>query len=404
MKKLFTILSALFVLAGSLANSALLSIGSGIIVSAAISPEIGAYTAVALFVASLFMPSASGNYAYITFTQGICEKVQTSLVEIFGNNAPNLKRTQVGYLQALTSPQNTAGMTILPIDPGTGKKKQVRVKYSQRGTESDITTSKPASCATELEKEPFEETVDISNYIGTKGLKFSESEMRKLCGPDSAWMAEVINNEMDALAVKLNKYLITNQSSNFGAFNPNVVGAKTVNLLYGAQNAANYIGEATIMEDIEALDSSAKPLVIGSGKLGLYSRMTGIGCCNTLGQDISQAGNMDFFRDRFVGNILGNADDFIALLPGHVQLLTWNEYVGSYAKENQTFSHGTITDPFTGMVYDMKWHYNDCDDYYFVQLGVNWDQYFMPSNAFSAYDELVGMNGSLHYRAAVTGA
>lgn len=354
----------------------------------------------ALFSLSIVIKSKKGAL-YVTFTEGICEKVQSSLIEIMGKRAPSLHRTQTGYLQALTSPQNMAGMSIVPIDPGTGKLKQVRIKYIQRGTSDDLVTTKPTGCTTTLEKSPFEATITVDNYIGTAGLKFNEAEMRKLCEADSEFMAGVINAEIDPLVVAIDKELITIQSTNFGYFPGTTSSAvKSVKMLNAAtDNSAVYDGEATILEDIEAMDGMDKPLVIGSGKLARYVRNVGIGCCNDLGQEIGQAGNLDFFRDRFVGTILGNADDFISILPGHFQLLTYNEYVGSYAKENQVFSHGTILDPVSGLTFDMKWHYNDCDDFYFVQIGLHYDLFVMPSNVFAYGDELNGVNFSLHYRA-----
>lgn len=372
-----------------------------IVLQAFANPIAAVSVAAILFIASIFMPAGKKGAAYIVFTQGICEKVQSSLIAILGKKAPSLHRTQVGYLQALTSPQNMNGMSVVPIDPGNGKLKQVRIKYIQRGTESDLVDVKPTGCTTTLEKEPFEATISITNYKGTKGLKFDEAQMRRLCEPDSEYMAAVINGEIDALVVAIDKELIQIQSTNFGYF-PGLGSAavQSVKMLNAAtDNSAVPDGEATVLEFLEAMDISEKPLLIGSAKLGRYVRNVGIGCCNDLGQNISQAGNFDFFRDRFVGGILGNADDFIALVPGHFQLLTWNEYVGSYAKENDVFSHGTIVDPISGLTFDMKWHYNDCDDFYFVQLGINYDLFVMPANVFAYGDELENVNFSLHFRA-----
>jgi hypothetical protein len=85
--------------------------------------------------------------------------------------------------------------------------------------------------------------------------------------------------------------------------------------------------------------------------------------------------------------------------PGSVQLITRNDYVGPYAKENDVFSHGTVTDPFTGITWDIKWHYNDCDDTYSMIIGVWYKQYFLPSDIFESGDDLFGVNGILHYRA-----
>ena len=118
----------------------------------------------------------------MAFTQGLCEKVQTSLINILGSSAPEVHRTQVGYLQAVKSPQNTSGITTVPVDPGNGKFKQVRVTYIQRGTESDITDEESTGCATDLEKEPYEQIVQVTNYLGTKGPQRVKFFFRLLIG------------------------------------------------------------------------------------------------------------------------------------------------------------------------------------------------------------------------------
>lgn len=347
---------------------------------------------------AIFAPESPQGYAFLVFTKGICPAVQKALNDYVITNGTNLKRTQVGYLQAVTSPQNTAGTSQIPIDLGDGKIHSVRLKYSQRGTSSDLTTTRITDCSGPLEKQPFTQDIDVDQFLGTKGITFREDEMRKLCEPDSQWMAEVVNNEIDTLVVELNKKLITLQSINFGAFNPAVAGYKSVQLLNSSNlNAPVYYGESQILEDFSYLDTNSKPIVIGAGKLSHYVRQVGIGCCNSLGQNIGSAGNLDFFHDRFVGSILGNADRFIAMVPGYVQLLTFNRYVGTYAKENDVFSHGTVKDPFTGLVFDAKWKYNDCDDTYTFHMELNYDLYFLPSDAFAYGDELSNVNFTLPY-------
>lgn len=353
-----------------------------------------------ILAASMLYTPEKGSLC-IVFTKGICEKIQTSLIQIFGANAPSIKRSVVGYLQAIMSPMNSAGMSVIPIDPGNGKIKKVKIKFIKRGIASDITDTETTGCGTDLEKEPFEQDVEITNYIGTKDMKFTEAEMRKLCEGDQEFMAAIISAEIDPLTVELDKALIALQATNFGNFNPDISPAtyKEVALLKDGDSKPNYFGESQIMEVVENLDSTARPIVIGSGKLGHYARMVGIGCCNEAGLDLSKAGNLDYFRDRYVGDILGDADRFITLIPGYVQLLTWNKYVGPYKKENDVFSHGTMVDPITGLTFDMKWHYNDCDDYYTVRFGLWYELYFLPTDAFAAADELSGVNFTLQFQA-----
>lgn len=387
-----------------MATSLFLSMFAGIVLASAL--EIQKYNVaigLTLFVVSLLATEQKGNL-YMAFTQGICQRVQESLMTILGSNTPSLKRGQYGYLNALQSPQNLSGVTKIPIDPGTGKQKRVRLTFIQRGVEADVQTTEITDCSTEIEPTPFEQDVDITSYLRSPGIKFDENQMRKLCEGDMEYMSAVINSQIDAVVKVLNKKLITTQNTNFGNFNPNTIGVvgdkKTVILLTGKKQVPHYMGESEIIEAFEDLDWAGRPIVIGGGTLSHYTRQVGIGCCNENGINLAQAGNMDYFKDRYVEGIIG-ANEFIGLVPGMVQLMTWNKYVGSYRKENDVFSHTTILDPVTGLLFDMKWKYDDCSDSYSVHFGIHYDLYFIPANAFQASDELFGVNGSLNFAGIV---
>lgn len=358
------------------------------------------YVVSAIFVSTLFFIQTPKNVIFDTpFTVGLCAAVQSSLIQLLGKKAPEVSRTAVGYLQALTSAINRQGVSYVPVDPGNGKNKKVRITYIQRGTDSEIVTAEPANCDPQVFASPLETDVEITQYIGTKWFGFNEKDMRKLCEKDSEYRARVMSARIDALMVKLDKQLITLQSANFGAFNPVIyTGFKDVEMLNADGDGIVYIGEAHIRDDIRNLNTSDKLLAIGAGNLSLYASMADIGCCNQLGQDLSKAGDMNFFYDKYVDSILG-ANHFIGLIPGYVQLLTWNKYVGEYRKETPTFSKGTILDPFTGVTLDMKWEYKSCEEQYAVQLSLNYELWFLPTDAFAAGDEMEGVNFTLHYRA-----
>lgn len=395
MKKLFAFTNLTFTLLGVFMLSAIVG---GIASIATGKPELFVGVVGFSMIASILMPSAKPGAAYIVFTQGICEKVQQSLVEMLGNKAPNTLRTPTGYLDALISTQNTAGVEKAMVDPGNGKKKQVRIKFIQRGVSSDITTDGDGDCSVDIEKEPFEDTVEITKFIGTKWMGFDQTQMRKLCEDDSIFMEQIIRSQIDILCVELNKALIAEQALNFGAFLGGSTAAVAVPLLESVKKSPLYYGESLMMEKFEDLGISQRPIVVGAGNLAHYARQVGIGCCNDNGINLSQAGNMDFFRDRFVNSIIGD-NHFIGLIPGYVQLLTWNKYVGAYREENASFSHTTIVDPVTGLTFDMKWKYDDCAEKWVVRLSLNYELFFIPSTAFSDTDELAGFNGSLHFRA-----
>jgi hypothetical protein len=373
-------------------------VGAGIISYAFNTPHAFVGITCSLVILSILMPSVKKGAAYIVFTEGICEKVQQSLNQILNGKAPSVLRTPVGYLDALISTQNTSGVEKVAVDAGNGKKKQVRIKFIQRGISSDITTDADGDCTVDVEKEPFDETVEVTQFIGTKWMGFDQTQMRKLCEADGVFMESVVRAEIDILCVELNKALLALQGANFGNFIDGTSVAHAVPLLETVKKSPLYYGESMIMEEFENLGVMQRPIVVGAGNLAHYVRQVGIGCCNDAGVSLNQAGNMDFFRDRFVQSVIG-ANHFIGLIPGYVQLLTWNKYVGEYRQETPSFSHTTITDPVTGLTFDMKWKYDDCTEKWVMRMTLNYELFFIPSNSFAASDELYGMNGSLHFRA-----
>jgi hypothetical protein len=100
------------------------------------------------------------------FLEGLCEKIQDSLINIHKDKAPQVQRTQVGYLQMLMSAENTAGVEQIPI-PSDGKDRTVRIKGIRRGIASDITDEDDGDCATEIEKAPFEFQFHVNRFLRT---------------------------------------------------------------------------------------------------------------------------------------------------------------------------------------------------------------------------------------------
>jgi hypothetical protein len=330
----------------------------------------------------------------MAFTEGLCQKLQQDLANVAGQNAPSLKRDKVGYLDALMSEENRAGFEAIQL-PTNGKYRGVQINYIQRGTEDAVNLTCSNTCETDQEIAPKQEVFEINNCIETKGMKFSEDEMRKLCEADSVYVSNVIMSQMNAINVALNKQLLSKQSTNFGNF-ADGTSLKSVKLFEDTTNAPRSIAAAQIRSEYEQVGSSGAPMIIGSGNFDLYAKTQQIACCNSFGVDLARWTDYMYFNDRFVETVIG-ANQFIVLAPNAVQLVTWNKYVGDYAKRNDVFEHGTITDPFTGLTYDLKVHYDDCADEWSIKLFLNWGVFFIPSNAFATGDVNEGVNYTFNF-------
>lgn len=333
------------------------------------------------------------------FTEGLCQKIQQKLNNVAGANAPALKRDKVGYVDAVMSGENKAGFEQIQIDTGKkGGKRMVQIDYYTRATEAEVDVTCTNDCDAEVEPVPSEAIVEVTNCVQSKGMTFNEDEMRKLCEGDEEWVANNIMGRFNALNVTLNKQLLAQQALNFGNFIDGTSTPKQVKLFEDTTNQPRAIAMAQVQHELDEVGASGRPMIIGSGNFDLFAKSQKIACCNNFGQDISQLdGTYAYYNDRFVNSVIG-ANNMVALAPGAVQLITWNRYVGNYAKSVPNFyEHGTIVDPYTGLRWDTKFHYDDCADVWTMKLQLYWELFFIPNDAFAAGDDLNGVNYTFNF-------
>lgn len=318
----------------------------------------------------------------MAYTQGLCSALQVNLNDIAGVNAPALNRQKVGYLDALMSEMNRMNMTATVV-PSDGKFKSVQVNYQSQACDGDVNDSCTPNCVSDVTPEP--KSVNITEFSCAKyKMAFAEDDMRKICEADSVWAGQNIMRAMNAINVFVDKALITLQSTNFGTF-ADGSSSQSIPLFNATTNAPNPMSWAAIRHFYDATSAAGSPLIIGGGSIDLFAKAQQIACCNsTAGMDLARmTGDGYFFNDVNVNTIL-DPTEFIVLAPGAVQLITWNKYLGDYAKRNDSFEHGTIVDPFTGLVYDLKTSYDDCAEKWFIELSLNWHLFFIPTPSFCA--------------------
>ncbi|MAB40592.1 MAG: hypothetical protein CL525_16040 [Aequorivita sp.] len=333
------------------------------------------------------------------FTKGLCQKLQTTLNRTAGENAPSMKRDRVGYLEALLSDANTAGIEAIPVETN-GKNRIVQIDYISRGTEASVESGSfeempSLSCDGETVVKPKEQLIEVKNLAKSTGLSFVESEMRKLCEGDDVWVSNVLMSQMNAVNVEMNKYLLAQQALNFGKF-ADGTAKKDIKLFEDTTNGQRGIATAKMRHEYDKAAASGAPIIVAGGNFDLYAKMNQIACCNELGFDLARWTDYRYYYDRFVDGQVGT-NEMIMLAPGAVQLVTWNAYVGDYAKRNDVFEHGTLTDPFTGLTYDIKIHYDDCRDRWSIQFGVHFEVVYLPQDGFDQNDDLAGVNYTFNF-------
>ena len=342
------------------------------------------------------------------YTAGICEQILSGLENYAGNgNLPSAKRSYLGYLEFLQSDLNKGNTEVIPVITDSTKYHQVRVKYSQRTIDAEVTEAEDGNCTPERYPDYLETTFDVDKVVSFNfGLK--KREVVKICNEgNTSVITNKMNESFDAIARKINTRLLTIQSLNFGANvgNSSATSAKSVNVLVAATGAPLATGIQALNQDYyEKNQYFGTPAIIGAGNIMKYWATVKTGCCNQDGVDMNaMAAELGWapFLDTQIESVLGS-NQFMVLAPGMNQLVTYNRYVGENEGMFGTSMDTTVVDPRTGLRYDMKIDYDGCNEAYYVRLTLNYGLWIQPVDTFNAADPLYRTNGSCRYTAATT--
>jgi hypothetical protein len=309
----------------------------------------------------------------MAYTEGLCSKLQVNLNEIAGINAPALKRQKVGMVDSLMSDINRSQMTAQVV-PTNGKFQQVQVNWLPQACDGDVVTSCKPDCNANVTPEPKEALISSFDCIKYK-MQFDENEMRKLCEADNVWVGQNIMNAMNAINVSLERSVLAKYATNVGC---DFAGNSDIQVpLFTSTGNPNPMAWAFIKHTFEETGLMGSPIMVGGGSLDLYAKAQQIACCNSGGMDMSKITDSYFYHSPYAPSALGTGI-FGVYAPGSIQLILWNKYLGDYAKKTDSWEHGTIIDPFTGLIYDLKTNYDDCAEKWFVELGLNWNLFNIP--------------------------
>lgn len=345
------------------------------------------------------------------FTGAICENLLIGLDQITTEgNLPSDKRSYLGYLDALRSPMNKEGVELnpIPVQQGT-KKKTVRIAYNQRVIENEVDASESEDCTPPRYPDFLETDFDVDQYAQYE-FGLSQKQATLICqgGDNNALIRRFIFQAFDAMNRKINRNILTTQASNFG-FNygnsPASATTKSVNVLVGSTGAPLATGIQTIKQDyFEKNQYAGNPMVIGQGNIMKYFDTIMGGCCNQDGVDMGAymaKTGVAAFLDTMVDDTIGT-NQFIVLAPGMHQFVPFLYNVDYNEGQMGTAFFSRITDPRTGMEYDMMVDINGCNREYYVRLSLNYGLWIQPNDTYHQDDPLYRTNGSTRYTAATT--
>ena len=320
-------------------------------------------------------------------------------------------RPVMGLLESLVSPLNIQATNFTPQGAlPSGKKKTMLVRYNKPASIADVTVG-PIGTPSFCEGNPFtylEEQYDIDTKV-QYSVEIDDYTMSAFCEDRDTVVADMIKSAIDAFLGKLDSELISmfdNLRGNTSAGNINVIPGLAFSDL------TNNIASVNIMTEISAeyrrLKASAlQRIIVGGELLARYQEATGIGCCNTNGQDTSRfiGANATYYDHYMDADTLGIApanNDWFVFPAGLVQLLDWSIVapVNNGVIGNSEFN--TVLEVQVGedsrFPIDLKIVRSSCDSKWIVTLTKFFGLMTFPTDYFPVSDSLAGVNFLTRFR------
>lgn len=355
----------------------------------------------------------------ITLT-GFAQAVIKNLNLVAKQNDPQLKLTPTGFLKLLL--ENNATTEINNIEElRKGQKRKIKLRYLQRGLESDVTTVD--DCDTPLGADWKEQ--EISNPLFAKiGIFISDDEFRQYeeeaiqtlalgdaqQAPLMRGFYEVLLTKLIGLIGKIDSDLIAAQATKFGA-NAAYAGAKTAQTIELGKSADFNTGYVKLMEDAIVNEVNENLLICGNGLITRYDIFHKLKT-NPDSQGIGSLPLNAYYDPRTIKS--WGKDHFGAFAKGSVGFVDWNAYVGAYAGQKGDSVFFTLPVPveldgsLSSLVFDCQLKYQDCPVYgdsgelvqgrgWKLIVSKHYGLFNLPEDAFASTDTLNGVTGAFHY-------
>jgi hypothetical protein len=356
--------------------------------------------------------------------------VQALLINIgilAGLDNPQYKVTPVGFLQSLLENPTTAKISNAS-QISAGQDKVLKVRYLQRGLESEVTDVDDCETPTS----PDWKESQIGRPLFSKiGIFISDENMRKY--QDEAAKTLQAGTPTSPLMVALYETLITKLQGIIQKIDGNLLSAQAakwgVNAVTGLNAAQNINfsntpvmndGIVKLLTDYQLNEMVQTPLIVGNGAVMGYNTLQGL----KTGTDNGGFGANQTFR--FYNDVATiskwGANHFGVFAPGMIGFVDFNKNVGPYAGEKGGAIFFTIPVPvmlangtLTQLVFDAQLQYETCPQ--FDEVGVkiadrgwklivskSYGLFNAPNDMFAVGDRLAGVNGAFHYVGAVQNA
>jgi len=331
-----------------------------------------------------------------------CPQIQQDINSYFGINPQTISETN-RFLKWLLSPQNR-GMSIQrQLDSGNGHKRQVELLYQPRELITNVGDSADLSCTCDNDPCNLSTTYEIDSSVGSSYCwSATLRDLEDQCEDDPSFFAKQVMRAMDVLVRKMDRDCVEQAFALVGAF---AGGQTDPEAIQTAKGAACCDGKVTtLIEEVsyEYAEMEWENSIIAFGgdfEWKSYWDSLSVACCTDLGENLNAMMNkfqIVPFYDRNIRDYATEDLGFLAMIPGSLQLFTFNEFKGAKGIriiDDDSVKQGTLMHPnpeYYGLEFDYYAEYT-CGKWVF-QLKLAHELDAAPDDMFFAGDRLSGVN------------
>jgi hypothetical protein len=332
-----------------------------------------------------------------------CPQIQADLNSVFGFN-PQLMTEDSRLLKLLLSPQNKNNIFQNQLDQGDAHRRQVQLVYQPRLVTGSSSATVGNTCVGGNTPCNLSKTYEIDETQGS-AIQFSLdlTTIQEKCEKDDTFLAKWIAQHMDLLVRDINARSATEVATLSGV-NPDS-GVDTPTNCATLASAACCSGKVTNLLEVvdwvfKEMEWDGNVFAVGGSFLWTsYWKSLSLACCNDLGENLNammRASQIVPFYDRNMRTALTAANNFMAWIPGALQLITYNQHRGArgiVTVDDETHKRGVLAhpNPEIPLLFDYYAELS-CNKWNFY-LGLAHEVVGAPDDAFFATDRLSGVTG-----------
>lgn len=282
--------------------------------------------------------------------------------------------------------------TIQAQDLGTedGKLRELKINYLPPACD-DNGSCTDNICAPGLIPQPSQVYFKLQQCTASKVLTINQAQMRDLDNIGAnEWAMSLLYQRLQVVRKKLEMALMALLIANRGV-QPDGSSSKLISLVDPTTGRLVPSG----IWDLERAFVDAElssPYVVGSAPVYNVEKLRRVGTGSEDGINMGAVdGTEKWYYDKYLNGAIGNGtENLIAFDPQLIKFIPFNFNVGRFAtdlkglvpekmfQQGPDWLHSTITDPATGLLWDLKVIYDKCTESWNFQWKLNWDLFTLP--------------------------